>query len=182
MGVSCLCLSRRQDFPVLDTGRIVTVGGRIGRDGISRLLSPSDEQIAGLLDGLRMLGVLRQIGKLMRIVANHKEFLRRARIGEDLALLGVGLARGMSLPKLGSGRVVVVRLVTEIGLVREVVADIKIITKADHPLMVPVDMPVMLREDDFTHLSLGILENGQKASPLNEGGPLDPGEFEAGGA
>ena len=40
----------------------------------------------------------------------------------------------------------------------------------------------MLGKNNFTHLGLRILENGQKASPLNAGRPLDAGEFEAGGA
>ena len=98
MGVSCLCLSRRQDFPVLDTGRIVTIGSRVVGNGISRLLGPSDEQIAGLVDGLRMLGVLGQVVKLMRVVVDLKEFLGRARVGEYLVLIWIGLACGMSHP------------------------------------------------------------------------------------
>ena len=48
--------------------------------------------------------------------------------------------------------------------------------------MVLVNMPVMLGKNDLTNLGFRILENGQKASTLNAGGPLDPGEFEAGGA
>ena len=76
----------------------MTIGGRIGGDGISRLLGPSDEQIAGLLDGLRMLGVLDQVGELMRVVVDLKEFLGRARVGEYLVLIWIGFARGMSHP------------------------------------------------------------------------------------
>ena len=41
--VSFFCLSGRQNLPVLDAGRIVPVGSRVGGDGISRLLSPFGE-------------------------------------------------------------------------------------------------------------------------------------------
>ena len=41
--VSCFCLSGRQNLPVLDAGRFVPVGSRIGGDGISRLLGPFGE-------------------------------------------------------------------------------------------------------------------------------------------
>ena len=41
--VSSFCLSGRQNLPVLDAGRIVPVGSRVGRDGIPRLLGPFGE-------------------------------------------------------------------------------------------------------------------------------------------
>ena len=91
-------LSGRENLAVLDAGRIVAVGSRVFRNGVPRLSGPGSEQIAGLLEGLCMPRILGQIGQLMRVVADHKEFLRWARIGEDLVLFGVGLARGMGLP------------------------------------------------------------------------------------
>ena len=74
----------------------------------------------------------------------------------------------------------IIRFVTEVGLVREVVADIKIVAEAYHPLVVFVDMPIVLREDDFSHLGLGILENGQETPALDGGRAINAREFEAG--
>ena len=93
-----MCLTRRQDFPVLDTRRIVTIGRRVVGNGIPRLLGPIGEKSARLLEGLGMLGVLGQVGELMRVVVDLKEFLGRARVGEDLVLIWIGFARGMSHP------------------------------------------------------------------------------------
>ena len=90
---------RGQDFPVLDPGRGVPVGGRVGRDGIPRLLGPCGKQDSGLFESLAVLLVIGQVGQLMRVVVDLKEFLGRAWVGEDLLLVRVGLAGGMGLPQ-----------------------------------------------------------------------------------
>ena len=124
VGVSRLCFSGGQYLPVLDPGRDVPVGGRIGGDGISRLLGPCGEQGSGLLERLAMLFVISLVVQLMGVLVDLKEFLGRAGVGENLKLIAGCLACGMGLPKLSSGGVVVVRLVTEVGLVGEIVFDV----------------------------------------------------------
>ena len=91
-------LARREYPAVLDSGRIVAAGSRVVGNGIPCLPGPFGEHITGLLKGLGMLGILRQVGELMGVVVDLEEFLRRARVGEYLMLLGVGLAGGMGLP------------------------------------------------------------------------------------
>ena len=76
----------------------------------------------------------------------------------------------------------IIRFVTEVGLVGEIVFDVKEVSKANHALVVLIDVPIVLSEDDFTHLSLGILENGQETPSLDGGGAFNAREFEAGGA
>ena len=43
------------------------VGGRVGGDGISRLLGPGGEQASGLLEGFTVLLVIGQVGQLMGV-------------------------------------------------------------------------------------------------------------------
>ena len=86
-------------FPVLDAGRVVPVGSRDYREwNLPVCLVQVGEQIAGLLEGLGMLFFIGQVFQLMRVLADQKKFLGRTGVGEDLLLLGVGLARGMGLP------------------------------------------------------------------------------------
>ena len=77
-----------------------------------------------MFESLAVLLVIGQVGQLMRVVVDLKEFLGRAWVGEDLLLVRVGLAGGMSLPQFVPCRVVIIRFVTKVRLVGEVVADI----------------------------------------------------------
>ena len=74
----------------------------------------------------------------------------------------------------------IIRFVTEVGLVSEVVTDIKIVAKAYHALVVLVDVPIVLREDDFTNLGFRILQDWHKTPSLDEAGAINSGELEAG--
>ena len=76
----------------------MAVGCRVVGDGISRFLGPGSEQGSSLLERLGMLLVIGQVGQLMGVVVDLKEFLRRARVGEYLALPRLGFTRGMSHP------------------------------------------------------------------------------------
>ena len=76
----------------------------------------------------------------------------------------------------------IIRLVTEVGLIGKVVAYVKIVAESNHTFVILINMPVVLREDDFTNLAPGVIEDGQEASALDEGWSLHPSEFEAGGA
>ena len=71
----------------------------------------------------------------------------------------------------------IIRFVTEVGLVSEVVTDIKIVAKAYHALVVLVDMPIVLRKNNLAQLGLGILKNGQETPALDGGRAFFASEF-----
>ena len=103
-----------------------------------------------------MLGVVCQVAQLMRVFVDLEEFLRRTGVGEYLMLFRVGFACGMGLPKLDSRRVVVIRFVTKVGLVGEIVPDIEKVPEADHAFVCLINVPVVFSKNIITCLALGV--------------------------
>ena len=104
-----------------------------------------------------MLGVVCQVAQLMRVFVDLEEFLRRTGVGEYLMLVRVGFAYGMSLPKLEPRRVVVIRFVTKVGLVGEIVPDIEKVPEADHAFVCLINVPVVFSKNIITCLALGVI-------------------------
>ena len=98
----------RDNLAVNNAWWIMPVGGWVIRYGIPRLLRPFGQKGAGLLKSFLMFRFIDQIRELVRILAYHKQFLRRTWIGKYLVLRRLGLASGMCLPELGTGRIVII--------------------------------------------------------------------------
>ncbi len=93
-------------------------------------------------------------------------------------LLGVGFACGMSLPKLESRRVVVIRFVRKVGLVGEIVPDIEKVPETNHAFVRLINVPVVFSKNKVACLALGIFKDGSKAHALDALVFLGPGQFQ----
>ena len=124
-----------------------------------------------------MLGVVCQVTQLMRVFVDLEEFLRRTGVGEYLMLVRVGFAYGMSLPKLEPRRIVVIRFVTKVGLIGEIVPDIEKVPEANHAFVCLINVPVVFSKNIITCLGLGIFQDGGKADSLNALIFLGTGQF-----
>ena len=102
----------RDNFAIDDAGWIMPVGGWVIRYGIPRLLRPLGQKGAGLPKSFLMFRFIDQIRELVRILAYHKQFLRRTWIGKHLQMLGFGFTCGVSFPKLISCWILGIRLIT----------------------------------------------------------------------
>ena len=65
----------------------------------------------------------------MRIILNLKKFLGWGRISKHLLLVRLSLANGMSFPEFLTSRIVVIRFVTEIGLIGIIILNIQVNNK-----------------------------------------------------
>ena len=80
----------RDNLAANDAGWIMPVGGRIIGYGIPRLLRPLGQKGPCVLKSFLMFRIIDQVRELVRILAYHKQFLRRTWIGKHLQLLRGG--------------------------------------------------------------------------------------------
>ena len=93
-------------------------------------------------------------------------------------LLGVGFACGMSLPKIESRRVVVIRFVRKVGLVGKIVPDIEKVTETNHAFVRLINVPIVFGKNVITNGDLGVLENRREADTLDAFVFLGPSQFQ----
>jgi len=103
----------------------------------------------------------------MGIVANVKEFFRGAWIPEHHFLRRCERA-GTPGRQERFARAPEVRFFAKIRLVGEIVFDIQPVSKADHPLVVLVDVPIVFGKDDLANRCLRVLQDGHETLALNE--------------
>ena len=84
----------------------------------------------------------------------------------------------MSLPKLESRRVVVIRFVRKVGLVGEIVPDIEKVPETNHAFVRLINVPIVLGKNVITNGDLGVFENRREANTLDAYVFLGPSQFQ----